>query len=100
MRVRCGACGGQFEANAPGRYNCPTCGALNQVRAANQAPPTAMTGVAPPAPAPVPPPPEPPSPRVACPECSYSFIVGEIEVATCPNCGTEVSVGTAAGGAT
>lgn len=42
---------------------------------------------------PRPPAPEPPSPRTTCPDCAFSFIVGEISVATCPNCGLEVSTG-------
>lgn len=44
-------------------------------------------------PPPSPPEPERPSPRVACPECGLSFIVGEISVATCPNCRNEVPTG-------
>ncbi|HLF42099.1 MAG TPA: hypothetical protein VJA46_01070 [Acidimicrobiia bacterium] len=40
-----------------------------------------------------PPTPERPSPRINCPECAFTFIVGDIAVATCPNCGTEVQTG-------
>jgi hypothetical protein len=45
-----------------------------------------------------PPPPPPllvntPLPRIACPECAFTFIVGDIAVATCPNCGAEVRTG-------
>lgn len=44
-------------------------------------------------PQPPPPRPDPPSPKLSCPECSFTFIVGNIEVATCPNCGSEVATG-------
>jgi hypothetical protein len=44
-------------------------------------------------PPPPPPAPEAPSPKLTCPECEFSFIVGQIEIATCPNCGTEVETG-------
>jgi predicted RNA-binding Zn-ribbon protein involved in translation (DUF1610 family) len=37
-------------------------------------------------------PPEAPSPKVICPGCGYKFIVGNIEVAPCPNCGEAVTV--------
>ena len=33
--------------------------------------------------------------RIECPECGFSFIVGDIAVATCPNCATEVRTGKA-----
>lgn len=85
MIVRCGRCGSQFDVPGPGRHVCPTCGTPNDVRAANsggiQAPPQPL-------------PPEQPSPRVICPGCGYKFIVGDIQVAPCPNCGEMVSVGT------
>jgi ribosomal protein S27AE len=32
-------------------------------------------------------------PRITCGECEFSFIVGDIAVATCPNCGAEVQTG-------
>ena len=88
MRVRCGACRTEFEVTGPGRYRCARCGSVNEVRDTGGVPGSAE---APPQPAP--PPPDPPSPRVACPDCSFSFIVGQIEVATCPNCGTSVTTG-------
>jgi hypothetical protein len=44
--------------------------------------------VAPPAPAPEP----PPSPRIACPDCGFRFIVGAVESVPCPNCGAQVAV--------
>jgi predicted RNA-binding Zn-ribbon protein involved in translation (DUF1610 family) len=100
MIVRCGACRTQFEVPGPGRYACPACGSVNNVTAG---PPGARPGpMAPPrsggpvggAPAPPPPPPpEPPSPRVTCESCGFSFIVGRIAVASCPNCGAEVETG-------
>jgi DNA-directed RNA polymerase subunit RPC12/RpoP len=94
MIVRCGACRSEFDVPGPGRYACPACGSVNAVRAA----PGVPTGAPPPGygPAggqPPPPPPEPPSPKVTCPECGFRFIVGDIAVATCPNCGTEVATG-------
>ena len=105
MMVRCGACRNQFDVPGPGRFSCPVCGSVNMVRSAANggAPPSAPPGAAPPgmpgAPggmqqAPPPPPaPEPPSPKLECPECGFSFIVGDIDVATCPNCGEEVDTG-------
>ena len=42
---------------------------------------------------PPPPAPEPPSPRISCPDCDFSFIVGEVAVAPCPNCGVDVETG-------
>lgn len=103
MRVRCGRCQTDFEISGPGRFQCPACGALNEVRAAAGAPsppPSPPPGFSDPgsqmppgmgAPAP-PPPPEPPSPKTTCPACEFSFIVGDIEVAVCPMCGEEVTV--------
>lgn len=83
MIVRCGRCGTQFQVPGPGRYPCPGCGAANEVRGAG---PEISR------PDPPPPAPEHPAPRVACPACDFSFIVGPIEVATCPNCGEAVPV--------
>ncbi len=99
MRVRCGACRTQFEVAGPGRFACPVCGSVNVVRDAAGAPqeggyggyPTApgAAGMAPEAP----PPPPPPLPKITCPECDFSFVVGAIAVARCPNCDAEVSTG-------
>ena len=91
MKVRCGACRTEFEVPGAGRYQCPSCGTPNAV--GGGAPPPAPFG----GPAPPPGPPmEAPSPvdvsRVQCPDCSFSFIVGEVTTAPCPNCGTEVDV--------
>lgn len=97
MMVRCGACHTQFDVPGPGRFACPACGSVNAVRAAGGPPPPGYGEMGGGRPAPVAPPtpprPEPPSPRVTCPECEFRFIVGQIEVATCPNCGAEVSTG-------
>jgi rRNA maturation endonuclease Nob1 len=100
MIVRCGACRSQFDVPGPGRYACPVCGSVNAVRGAGGPGPSGPPpggpppGAAPPPSAPPPPPaPEPPSPRLTCPECSFTFIVGDIDVATCPNCGAEVETG-------
>lgn len=100
MIVRCGACRTQFDVPGAGRFTCPVCGSVNVVRAPNSGPGTlggypAAPGAVPNQgpPQPPPPPPETPSPRVTCPECDFSFIVGNIAVATCPNCGAEVSTG-------
>ena len=110
MRVRCGACRTQFEVAGAGRYACPVCGSVNVVRngaAGGSAPeppvadsmggyPTAP-GVAPggaPRPAaPPPPPPEQPMPKIECPECGFTFIVGMVPTVTCPMCSAEVSTG-------
>ena len=40
-----------------------------------------------------PPPEAPPMPRVECPECGFSFMVGNIAIATCPMCASDVSTG-------
>ena len=112
MMVRCGACRNQFDVPGPGRFSCPVCGSVNMVRSAANGgaapgpggppgamPPPGMPGApggmpqAPPPTPPPPPAPEPPSPKLECPECGFSFIVGDIDVATCPNCGKEVDTG-------
>ena len=104
MKVRCGSCRTQFEVPGAGRFACPVCGSVNAVREpANQEQSTpdvggypAAPGVAPPgAPPAPPPPPEPdaPMPKIACPECGFTFIVGMIATATCPNCAAEVETG-------
>jgi len=109
MNVRCGACRTQFEVAGPGRYACPACGSVNVVRngpagtapaeapggypAAPGALPPEMGGAPPP-----PPPPPPPMPKIECPECEFTFIIGEIAVAECPNCGAEVETGIVANG--
>ena len=114
MMVRCGACRTQFDVPGAGRFSCPNCGSVNMVRSAADAgpgpapaPPPPGYGQPPPgygvppqgqAPQPqtyAPPPaaPEPPSPKLECPDCGFSFIVGAIEVATCPNCGNDVPTG-------
>lgn len=102
MRVRCGRCHTDFEISGPGRFQCPACGALNEVRAsAGERPPAGFgepqsgmppSGLGTPPPPPPPPPAEPPSPKTTCPSCEFSFIVGDIEVAVCPMCGENVTV--------
>jgi LSD1 subclass zinc finger protein len=103
--VRCGACRNQFDVPGAGRFACPVCGSVNVVREAAGGAPSNMggyptaPGVAGAAPQPPPPPPpaaDTPSPRLECPNCSFTFIVGDIEVATCPNCGVQVNTGTGA----
>lgn len=89
MIVNCGACGTQFQVPGEGRFSCPACGTANEVHRGGPAP---VAG-GPMGAAPAPPAPEPPSPRTTCPDCSFSFIVGQISVATCPNCGSEVTTG-------
>jgi rRNA maturation endonuclease Nob1 len=83
--VRCGRCRSEFEVLSEGRVSCPVCGTPNEVRRPED------QGLATP-----PPPPEPgqPSPRASCPGCGFSFIVGDVETALCPNCGAEVEIGT------
>jgi rRNA maturation endonuclease Nob1 len=99
MMVRCGACRTQFEVPGPGRFACPVCGSVNVVREPGGGAPSNMGGY-PTAPGaagaqspPPPPPPNAPLPRIQCPECEFSFIVGDIDVAMCPNCGAEVRTG-------
>ena len=99
MMVRCGACRSSFDVPGPGKHRCPACGATNQVAGA------APAGAAPPGPGPQPtnsplggapqsaaPPPIDIS-KIRCGECNFEFIVGEVEVAACPNCRAEVPVG-------
>lgn len=106
MRVRCGACRTEFEVAGSGRFACPVCGSVNVVRngADTQAPPPdALVGGYPaapgvgspgaPPPPPPPPPPEQPMPKIECPECGFSFIVGAVSTVTCPMCSTEVETG-------
>lgn len=90
MLVRCGACRNQFDVPGPGRFTCPICGSVNAVRAGGA--PDNQGGVAPP-PAPAPRPPDKPSPRITCQECDFSFIVGQVAEAKCPNCGAAVATG-------
>jgi Zn finger protein HypA/HybF involved in hydrogenase expression len=85
MIVRCGRCGIQFEAPGEGRFACPSCGTPNDVVLRSQPDPGIVA------------PPEPvvedePSPRVVCPECEFSFIVGPVERVPCPMCGTTVEI--------
>lgn len=119
MMIRCGSCRTQFEVPGEGRFSCPACGSVNLVRgpagagapppgpAPGPAPgaggsgPPPNTGAMPPTqpgmagqPQPVPqPPPDVPAPRITCDDCGFTFIVGDIAVATCPNCGAEVETG-------
>lgn len=92
MIVRCGRCQTSFEVSGPGRVRCPACGTTNEVRE-SASPDTGGLVTPPPAPEP-----DPPSPRVECPDCEFVFIVGEIDRAPCPNCGTSVTVGDVAKG--
>jgi len=85
--VRCGRCKTEFDAPSEGVYACPSCGTSNEVKR-QQSPPGIVT--------PPPPPsldPEPPSPRVTCPHCGFGFIVGAVDTAPCPMCGSAVEVG-------
>jgi DNA-directed RNA polymerase subunit RPC12/RpoP len=92
--VRCGSCKTQFDVPGPGRFGCPACGSVNVVREASGGmPPGPGGGMTAPRPPSAPPPPARPSPRIACPECEFTFIVGNIARATCPNCGNEVDTG-------
>jgi LSD1 subclass zinc finger protein len=102
MRVRCGACRTEFDVPGAGRFACPVCGSVNVVRDTSEQPPPDIGGypAAPGAPVegvgappPPPPPPEPSVSRIECPECGFSFLVGEIAVATCPMCSAEVPTG-------
>ncbi len=97
MKVRCGACRTEFDAATEGRHACPTCGAVNQVSSmpsAQEAPVPPMTvpsdSAPPPAASEAPPPTT--LAKVACDQCSFEFIVGDIEIANCPNCSAEVKM--------
>ena len=103
MKVRCGACRTEFDVTGAGRHACPACGAVNQVtaEAAETPSPQQMMpqaplqqqpgGFAPPSMPEAAPTPSA-LPKVTCPECSFEFVVGDIEVASCPNCSAEVPV--------
>lgn len=99
MRVRCGSCGTEVDVSGEGRFTCPTCGAVNQVPGQRPPAPTSPLptgGSAPPAGFGQPPAPAAlasPSPRVTCSNCDFSFIVGDVEVAVCPNCNSDVPIG-------
>lgn len=115
MRVRCGACRTQFEVAGAGRYACPVCGSVNVVRngAGGQAPPPGgeqpsaspgtmggyqtAPGVGQPGSGQAQPPPPPsheePMPKIECPECEFTFIVGKVATVTCPMCSAEVPTG-------
>lgn len=100
MMVRCGACRTEFDVAGAGRHACPTCGAINQVAEAPQASPQASAPQTPPGAFPGAQPgqeeaagPSAPEPtRARCSQCDFEFFVGDIDVAECPNCGTEVKV--------
>ena len=97
MIVRCGSCRTQFDVPGEGRFSCPVCGSVNMVRSrpgepgpAGAPPPGSMPPTGGP---PQPPPEAPPMPRVECPECGFSFMVGNIAIATCPMCASDVPTG-------
>lgn len=94
MRVRCGACRTQFDVAGAGRFACPVCGSVNVVRDAGGVPASPLdAGYGAQTEPPPPPPPPPLLPKIQCPECEFSFVVGEIAVATCPMCSAEVPTG-------
>lgn len=102
--VRCGACRQEFDVSGDGRFPCPHCGAINQV--GDSPPPMPGPPTAPGAGDPSgakklegigsSPPVAPPEPievkRVICGKCQFQFVVGDIALAICPNCGAEVDV--------
>jgi len=83
MRVRCGRCRTEVEIPGPGTFVCPACGTQNQVRPPGEGlqgirqPPLVESH---------------PASRVTCDECSFTFAVGDIDLAICPNCRAEVKV--------
>lgn len=89
MRVNCGRCHTEFVVPGPGEFQCPACGTANRVGAG--APPPGPVAPAPAAPPLIE---DAPSPRVRCSGCDFEFIVGDIAVAPCPNCGADVPVQT------
>lgn len=99
MMVRCGACRNQFDVPGAGRFTCPVCGSVNSVRATPGTPASGNAASAPPPAAPVPRAPDPPSPRITCPVCDFTFIVGPVAEANCPNCGAVVATGETENGA-
>jgi Zn finger protein HypA/HybF involved in hydrogenase expression len=94
VRARCGACATEVDVAGVGRFKCPACGAVNQVSGGlggPTAPPPANPTI--PSPPAMPVPPAEPSPRIVCPDCAFSFIVGAVDMATCPKCQADVPVG-------
>jgi len=98
MIVRCGACRTQFDVPGEGRHQCPACAAVNQVGMTAPGGPAGMAPGPPPAPGEMgpqggqaPAPSGPPPRRAECGECGFAFIVGDIDLATCPNCLAEVA---------
>lgn len=87
MIVRCGRCESNFDVAGPGRYPCPACGTPNDVKVDGRGPSDEGLIAPPPAPEPA-----APSPRAECGECGFSFIVGAVANAPCPNCGATVTV--------
>lgn len=93
MIVRCGACRTEFDAPGEGRHPCPSCGAVNQVSTTRPAATPRPPGGPSPSAASPPAAPEPAIlSRVTCGECAFEFVVGDIELATCPNCSAEVKL--------
>ncbi len=94
MIVRCGSCRSQFDVPGPGRHGCPACGAVNQVGGLGPGPGSPGGLVTPPGrDVDEPARPETAPSRAECGECSFSFIVGDVDVAVCPNCNAEVEIG-------
>lgn len=102
MIVRCGRCKAELEVAGPGEFLCPACGSRNVVRGA-ASPSQGFAGVgsfggggafeglggtAPQAP----PPPAPDVRWVSCPNCSYRFVVGEVEEVPCPTCSAALDI--------
>lgn len=87
MKVRCGRCREPFDVAGTGRHTCPMCGSINAV-GDQPAPQPQMTETPPEAEAP---PRESAGPiRIECPVCDFSFYVGDVAVAPCPNCRHDV----------
>lgn len=91
MRARCGRCGADFSVTGPGRYQCPACGTVNEVRGAPSGGPP-PGAAAPPGPSGGAAAPEAASARATCRSCAFTFIVGDVETAVCPMCDAEVRV--------
>ncbi|NNF64767.1 MAG: hypothetical protein HKN07_10975 [Acidimicrobiia bacterium] len=87
MKVRCGRCREPFDVGGPGRHACPMCGSMNAVGEAPVSAPPNAEAVERAAPAAG----ESAVPtRIDCPDCEFSFFVGDVAVAPCPNCRTDV----------
>lgn len=87
MKVRCGRCREPFEVAGTGRHACPMCGSINAVGSQPAQQPEVIK---------IPSDDESQTvqsagpTRIECPMCDFSFYVGDVAVAPCPNCRHDV----------